>query len=118
VGRSTTVWHLGAELALQHRTVGIEDLDQAKHLTNIVQRRSLLVPGLSIDDDGPADVVLLDTAPEADTRAGSAIFAAQTQRTGAQMANSGTPSHLEAIERIRGLSTTATRDASRLLQKR
>jgi cellulose biosynthesis protein BcsQ len=70
VGRSTTVWHLGAELALQRLTVRIEDLDQAKHLTNIVQRRGLLVPGLSIGEDGPADIVLLDTAPEADTARG------------------------------------------------
>jgi len=70
VGRSTTVWHLGAELALQHCTTRIEDLDQAKHLTNIVQRRGLLVPGLSIANEGHADIVLLDTAPEADTARG------------------------------------------------
>src|SRR5881628_3848823 len=70
VGRSTTVWHLGAELALQHCRTRIEDLDQAKHLTNIVQRRGLLVPGLSIANEGNADIVLLDTVPEADTARG------------------------------------------------
>lgn len=70
VGRSTTVWHLGAELTLQGCTVRIEDLDQAKHLSNIVERRGLLLPGLSIASEGPADVVLLDTAPEADTARG------------------------------------------------
>jgi len=35
-----------------------------------VQRRDLLVPGLTIGDKGMADVVLLDTAPEADTARG------------------------------------------------
>jgi cellulose biosynthesis protein BcsQ len=70
VGRSTTVWHLGAEFALQGRTVRIEDLDQAKHLTNVVQRRGLLIPGLTIAEEGQADVVLLDTAPEADAARG------------------------------------------------
>jgi len=70
VGRSTTVWHLGAELALRGRRVALEDLDQAKHLTNLVQRRDLPIPGLTIGSDGPADIVLLDTAPEADTARG------------------------------------------------
>jgi cellulose biosynthesis protein BcsQ len=70
VGRSTTVYMLGAELALRGCSVRIEDLDQAKHLSRIVHRRDLLVPGLAIADSGPADVVLLDTAPEADTARG------------------------------------------------
>ena len=70
VGRSTTVWHLGAELALRGHSVRIEDLDQAKHLSSVVYRRGLLMPGLTIADSGPADVVLLDTAPEADTARG------------------------------------------------
>jgi hypothetical protein len=70
VERGTTVWHVGAEFALQGRKVRIEDLDQAKHLTNVVQRRGLLIPGLAIADEGPADIVLLDTAPEADAARG------------------------------------------------
>jgi cellulose biosynthesis protein BcsQ len=70
VGRSTTVWQLGAELALRGYSVRIEDLDQAKHLSRIVHRRELLIPGLTIADSGPADMVLLDTAPEADTARG------------------------------------------------
>jgi cellulose biosynthesis protein BcsQ len=70
VGRSTTVYMLGAELALRGYSVRIEDLDQAKHLSRIVHRRDLLVPGLIIADSGPADMVLLDTAPEADRARG------------------------------------------------
>lgn len=70
VGRSTSSWALGAELALRGCSVRIEDLDQAKHLTSVVQRRDLLVPGLTIGNEGTADVVLLDTAPEADTARG------------------------------------------------
>ncbi len=48
----------------------IEDLDQAKHLTSVVQRRGLLLPGLTIGEHGSADLVLLDTAPEADAARG------------------------------------------------
>jgi cellulose biosynthesis protein BcsQ len=70
VGRSTTVWHLGAELTLRGHSVRIEDLDQAKHLTSVVERRGLLLPGLKIAEQGEADFVLLDTAPEADTTRG------------------------------------------------
>jgi cellulose biosynthesis protein BcsQ len=70
VGRSTSCWALGAELALRGYSVRIEDLDQAKHLTSVVRRRELLVPGLTIGDQGAADVVLLDTAPEADAARG------------------------------------------------
>lgn len=33
VGRSTTVWQLGAELALRGKRVRIEDLDQGAHLS-------------------------------------------------------------------------------------
>lgn len=70
MGRSTSSWALGAELALRGCSVRIEDLDQAKNLTSVAQRRDLLVPGLTIGDKGMADVVLLDTAPEADTTRG------------------------------------------------
>ena len=70
VGRSTSSWALGSELALRGCMVRIEDLDQAKHLTTVVQRRGLLIPGLTIGEEGQADVVLLDTAPEADTARG------------------------------------------------
>lgn len=70
VGRSTTVWHLGAELALRGRRVVLEDLDQAKHLTNLIERRDLLIPGLSIGTEEFAEIVLLDTAPEADSARG------------------------------------------------
>jgi cellulose biosynthesis protein BcsQ len=61
---------LGAELALRGYSVRIEDLDQAKHLSRIVHRRELLIPGLTIADSGHVDLVLLDTAPEADTARG------------------------------------------------
>ena len=35
VGRSTTVWQLGAELALRGKRVRIEDLDQGRHLSRV-----------------------------------------------------------------------------------
>ena len=39
-GRSTTVWHLGAELALRGRRVVLEDLDQGRHLSHVFERHS------------------------------------------------------------------------------
>jgi cellulose biosynthesis protein BcsQ len=73
VGRSTTVWHLGAELALRGKRVRIEDLDQAKHLSAVFGQFPLGLDGLQLTDDrlNAADrddfnLVLLDTAPEAD----------------------------------------------------
>ena len=69
VGRSTTVWQIGAELALRGKRVRIEDLDQGRHLSRVFERHPLGLPDLQLAaspmDDNDADVVLLDTAPEA-----------------------------------------------------
>lgn len=69
VGRSTTVWQLGAELALRGRQVRIEDLDQGAHLSRTFGQYPLGLDGLhlgtSSNGRNVVDVVLLDTAPEA-----------------------------------------------------
>jgi cellulose biosynthesis protein BcsQ len=67
VGRSTTVWQLGAELALRGKRVRIEDLDQGAHLSRTFDQYPLGLPGLQLGASAglAADLVLLDTAPEA-----------------------------------------------------
>jgi cellulose biosynthesis protein BcsQ len=67
VGRSTTVWQLGAELALRGKRVRIEDLDQGAHLSRTFDQYPLGLPGLQLGASTgiAADLVLLDTAPEA-----------------------------------------------------
>jgi cellulose biosynthesis protein BcsQ len=67
VGRSTTVWQLGAELALRGKRVRIEDLDQGAHLSRTFDQYPLGLTGLQLGTStGVADdLVLLDTAPEA-----------------------------------------------------
>lgn len=69
VGRSTTVWHLGAELALRGRRVVLEDLDQGAHLSRTFSQYPLGLQGLHLGTshafDGAVDLVLVDTAPEA-----------------------------------------------------
>jgi cellulose biosynthesis protein BcsQ len=66
VGRSTSVWQLGAEFALRGLPVRIEDLDQGAHLTRVFKAHPLGLDNLTLGSTGPADdVVLLDTAPEA-----------------------------------------------------
>jgi cellulose biosynthesis protein BcsQ len=70
VGRSTTAWHLGAELALRCRRVVLEDLDQGQHLSRVFGRHPLGLDGLKLagstfEETDVVDLVLLDTAPEA-----------------------------------------------------
>src|SRR5713101_2810409 len=73
VGRSTTVWQLGAELALRRKRVRIEDLDQGRHLSRVFERHPLGLPGLHLGaaattsdaKNRRVDLVLLDTALEA-----------------------------------------------------
>jgi len=67
VGRSTTVWHLGVELALRDRRVVLEDLDQAQHLSAAFAQNPIDLHGLQLGaTTAGADLVILDTAPEAD----------------------------------------------------
>jgi cellulose biosynthesis protein BcsQ len=68
VGRSTTVWQLGAELALRGKSVRIEDLDQGAHLSRTFGQYPLSLEGLRLasnDHRSDVDLVLVDTAPEA-----------------------------------------------------
>lgn len=66
VGRSTTVWQLGAEFALRGRHVMLKDLDQGRHLSRVFERHPLGLELLQLGDVGPdTDLVILDTAPEA-----------------------------------------------------
>jgi cellulose biosynthesis protein BcsQ len=65
VGRSTTVWHLGAEFALRGRRVVLEDLDQGRHLSRVYERHPLGLDTLQLNTHGPRDLTILDTAPEA-----------------------------------------------------
>lgn len=66
VGRSTSCWHLGAELALRGKRVRIEDLDQGAHLSRVFDAHPLGLDNLQLGNQGVADLVILDTAPEAD----------------------------------------------------
>jgi cellulose biosynthesis protein BcsQ len=66
VGRSTTVWHLAAELALRGKRIRIEDLDQGAHLSRVFHAHPLGLDNLQLGGNAPADLVILDTAPEAD----------------------------------------------------
>jgi cellulose biosynthesis protein BcsQ len=66
VGRSTTVWQLGAEFALRGRRVVLEDLDQGRHLSRVFERHPLGLDLLQLGADAAAtNLVILDTAPEA-----------------------------------------------------
>ncbi len=64
VGRSTTVWHLGAELAMRGLSVRIEDLDQGAHLSRVFHAHPLGLDNLQLGGNVPADLVILDTAPD------------------------------------------------------
>src|SRR5712691_11050683 len=69
VGRSTTVWQLGAEFALRGKRIRIEDLDQGAHLSRTFAQYPLGLDGLQLDGTNGnqvlVDLVLMDTAPEA-----------------------------------------------------
>jgi len=64
VGRSTTAYMLGAELALRGRRVVLEDLDQGQHLSRVFERHPLGLDLLQLGGNGPREVTILDTAPE------------------------------------------------------
>jgi hypothetical protein len=78
VGRSTTEWHLGAELAQRGISVRIEDLDQGAHLTRVFDAHPLGLDNLRLGGNAPADLVIVDTAPRQTGRVRSTISGART----------------------------------------
>ncbi len=64
VGRSTTVYMLGAELALRGRRVALIDRDQGQHLSRVFDFYPPALPNLVLGDDRAAEVRIVDTAPE------------------------------------------------------
>jgi cellulose biosynthesis protein BcsQ len=67
VGRSTTVYMLGAELALRGHRVALIDRDQGQHLSRIFEFYPPGVGGLVLGEQGDVDVRIIDTAPEVDS---------------------------------------------------
>src|SRR5918912_1538607 len=67
VGRSTTVYMLGAELALRGRRVALVDRDQGQHLSRIFEFFPPGVDGLVLGDQVDIDARIVDTAPEVDS---------------------------------------------------
>jgi cellulose biosynthesis protein BcsQ len=66
VGRSTTVYMLGAELPLRGHRVALIDRDQGQHLSRIFEFYPPTVTGLALGDRQDVDVRIIDTAPEVD----------------------------------------------------
>ncbi len=63
VGRSTSVWHLGAELALCGRRVVLENLDQGRRMSRVFERHPLGLDRLTLVD-GRDGVRSRDNGPE------------------------------------------------------
>src|SRR3954452_22000268 len=66
VGRSTTVYMLGAELALRGHRVALIDRDQGQHLSRVFDFYPPPVGDLVLGDDPSAAIRIIDTAPEVD----------------------------------------------------
>jgi CobQ/CobB/MinD/ParA nucleotide binding domain len=66
VGRSTTVYMLGVELALCGHRVALIDCDQGQHLSRIFKFCPPGVDSLVLGDQDDVDVRIIDTAPEVD----------------------------------------------------
>lgn len=64
VGRSTTVYMLGAELALRGHRVALIDRDQGQHLTRVFNFLPPGVDNLVLGEDPSAAIRIIDTAPE------------------------------------------------------
>jgi cellulose biosynthesis protein BcsQ len=64
VGRSTTVYMLGAERALRGHRVALIDRDQGQHLSRIFEFYPPGVDGLVLGEDPSAALHIVDTAPE------------------------------------------------------
>lgn len=68
VGRSTTVYMLGAELALRGHRVALIDRDQGKHLSRVFNFYPPSIENLVLGEDSAAAVRIVDTAPEVDAK--------------------------------------------------
>jgi hypothetical protein len=64
VGRSTTVYMLGAELALRGHRVALVDRDQGQHLSRVFDFYPPGLGNLVLGDDQSAAIRIIDTAPE------------------------------------------------------
>ena len=64
VGRSTTVYMLGAELALRGHRVALIDRDQGQHLSRVFDFYPPAVNNLVLGEDPSAAIRIVDTAPE------------------------------------------------------
>lgn len=64
VGRSTTVYMLGAELALRGHRVALIDRDQGQHLSRVFDFYPPAVDNLVLGEDPSAAIRIIDTAPE------------------------------------------------------
>ena len=65
VGRSTTVYMLGTELALRGHRVALIDRDQGQHLSRVFDFYPPDVDGLVLGENPAATLRIVDTAPEA-----------------------------------------------------
>src|SRR5207253_8596561 len=68
VGRSTTVYMLGAELAIRGHPVALIDRDQGQHLSRVCDFYPPAVDGLVLGEDPSAALRIVDTAPEVDSK--------------------------------------------------
>lgn len=64
VGRSTTVYMLGAELALHGHRVALIDRDQGQHLSRVYDFYPPGIDNLVLGEDPSAAIRIIDTAPE------------------------------------------------------
>ena len=64
VGRSTTVYMLGAELALRGHRVALIDRDQGQHLSRVFDFYPPSINRLVLGEDTSATLRIVDTAPE------------------------------------------------------
>jgi cellulose biosynthesis protein BcsQ len=68
VGRSTTVYMLGVELALRGHRVALIDRDQGQHLSRVFDFYPPAVDNLVLGEDRSAAIRIVDTAPEVDAK--------------------------------------------------
>ncbi len=68
VGRSTTVYMLGAELDLRGHRVALIDRDQGQHLSRVFDFYPPVIGDLVLGEDPFAVLRIVDTAPEVDAK--------------------------------------------------